>query len=172
MPGVGRVCLAVLATLSLPSISCHRSSAVDNSAPPLWDDDVQQRAKGLFAAIVADDPSLAEPFWFPRAPFIPLKDVPDPPRYWDTLHHTYATDIHIEHGARASWEGATFDRFELGPETKWIVPGEEYNTTGYYRSLHCTLRYRVGDSAESIPLEAAITWQGRWFVTHLRKYKK
>jgi hypothetical protein len=136
------------------------------------DDDLQQRAKGLFSAIVADDPTLAEPFWFPHDPFIPLKDVRDPEEYWVTLHDAYASDIHKEHARRPSWDGATFDRFDVSPPVRWMAPGDEYNYIGYYRSQHSVLRYRVGDVEAAISVEAIITWHGRWFVTHIIKMKK
>jgi hypothetical protein len=174
---VALVPLLPLAPLTLPVASCHQSCASsisDNRAPPVFDDDLQRRAGALFEAVVADNPSLGEPFWFPKDPFVPLKDVDDPLGYWDFLHKAYAKDIHLEHAARASWEGATFDRFELSaPDaSKWIDPGVEHNNIGYYRSLRSTVRYRVGDTVGLFPVETVITWQGRWFVTHLHKVKK
>ena len=34
------------------------------------------------------------------------------------------------------------------------------------------LRYEIGGELEKIDVHTVITWQGRWFVTHLRKFKK
>jgi hypothetical protein len=174
---------AALAVLLTGLTGCGKSSAdpakaesqdgPDNAVPPSKDEaDLQKRASQLFDAVVHDDPALAEPFWFPREPFIPLKDPPNAAAYWEKLHTAYANDIHFLHASRPTWEGATFDRFELGTPPRWMDPGDEHNRIGYYRSLRSSIHYRVGTDEESFPVEVIITWQGRWLVTHLRKPRK
>jgi len=123
-------------------------------------------------AIVKDDPALGEAFWFPKEPFIPLKDVKEPGKYWEQLHRTYVNDIHALHKKRKDWSGATFGRFERGSVPKWVKPGDEANKIGYYRSFHGQLRFEVDGKSESIDVHTVITWQGRWYTTHLRKFKK
>ncbi|MDI3290558.1 hypothetical protein [Polyangium sp. 15x6] len=140
--------------------------------PPLDSEELQKRAAALFDAIVADDPARGESFWFPKEPFIPLKDVKGPDKYWDQLHRTYARDIHALHKKRKSWEGATFEGFELGSTPKWVPPGDEGNKIGYYRTFRGKLRYRIGEKTESIEVRVLISWQGRWYITHLSKFKK
>jgi hypothetical protein len=144
----------------------------DNKVSPTEGAELQERAKGLFEAIVKDEPALGDPFWFPKEPFVPLKDVKDPGRYWETLHKTYVNDIHALHRKRKSWAGATFVRFDRGSTPKWVKPGDEANKIGYYRSFHGLLRFEVDGERESIDVHTVITWQGRWFITHLRKFKK
>src|SRR6185437_11309847 len=78
----------------------------DNKVSPTEGTELAARAKGLFDAIVKDDPDLGEAFWFPREPFIPLKDVKDPGKYWTQLHHAYVNDIHKLHKEHKSWDGA------------------------------------------------------------------
>lgn len=146
--------------------------AADNKVSPTEGAELAERAKGLFEAIVKDEPALGEAFWFPKEPFIPLKDVKDPGRYWETLHKSYVNDIHALHRKRKSWEGATFVRFERGPAPKWVKPGDEANKIGYYRSLHGGLRFDMNGKNERLDVHTVITWQGRWFVTHLHKIKK
>ncbi len=99
----------------------------DNKVEPTQGAELQERAKGLFDAIVADDPDRAEAFWFPREPFIPLKDVKDPGKYWTQLHKTYVSDVHALHRKRKSWEGATFVEFDGWTQSKWVPPGDEAN---------------------------------------------
>jgi hypothetical protein len=101
-----------------------------------------------------------------------LKDIKDPGKYWDQLHRAYANDIHVLHKKRASWDGVVFKRFELGSTPKWVKPGEEANKIGYYRSFHGKIHYEIGGEASSIDVHTVITWQGRFFVTHLNKFKK
>jgi hypothetical protein len=144
----------------------------DNKVAPTEGAELQERAKGLFEAVVRDEPERAEAFWFPREPFIPLKDVKDPGKYWAELHRTYVNDVHALHKKRKSWEGAEFVKFEGWARTKWVPPGKEANKIGYHRAFHGKLRYKVAGEDAEIDVHTIITWQGRWYVTHLRKFKK
>ena len=145
----------------------------DNKVEPTEGPELAARAKGLFEAIVNDDPALGEPFWFPKEPFIPLKDVKDPGKYWEQLHKAYANDIHTLHRKhKKRWSGATFTRFERGSSPKWVKPGDEANKIGYYRSFHGIVHYEVAGKQEKLDVHTVITWQGRWYVTHLSKFKK
>jgi hypothetical protein len=149
-------------------------AAVDweNKQPHISEgEDLTSRARGLFEAIAKDNPTLGESFWFPKEPFIPLKDVKGPDRYWEQLHRMYANDIHALHRKRSSWEGATFDSYRAGSTPSWVKPGDEVNKIGYFRSYHGKIAYSVGAEHGSIDVHTLITWQGRWFVTHLTKMK-
>ena len=146
--------------------------AADNKLPPTEGPELQERAKGLLEAVIQDDPKLGDPFWFPKEPFIPLKDVKGPDKYWEQLHRTYGTDVHALHKKRKSWSGVAFERFEMGSKPKWVKPGEEANKIGYYRSFRGKLHYTVEGKSESFEVRTVITWQGRWYITHLSKFKK
>jgi hypothetical protein len=155
------------------SPAAREEIAADNRIlPPLATDELTERARGLFQAIVRDDPALGEPLWFPREPFIPLKDVKGPERYWENLHSTYVLDIHALHRKRKSWDGAEFVGFVTGSTPKWVKPGDEVNKIGYYRSFRGKLRYRIDSQVYSIEVHTIISWQGKWYITHLRKFKK
>jgi hypothetical protein len=140
--------------------------------PPLESDELTARARDLFEAIVNDDPARGEPFWFPKEPFIPLKDVKGPDRYWDNLHRTFERDVHALHKKRKTWDGATFESFEVGSTPKWVPPGDEANKIGYYRSFRGKLRYRIEGERSTIEVHTIISWQGKWYITHLSKFKK
>lgn len=146
----------------------------DNQVPPAegTPEELTTRARGLFDAIVKDEAPLGDPFWFPREPFTPLKDVKDPDKYWVNLHRAYANDIHKAHRKRKSWEGATFVDFTVGSKPKWVKPGDEANKIGYYRSFHGKIGYEIDGKKQTIDVHTVITWQGRWYVTHLGKFKK
>jgi hypothetical protein len=144
-----------------------------NKAKPLVDsEELQSRARALFEAIVQNSPARAEDLWFPREPFLILKDIKDPGKYWDQLHRTYAADIRALHKKRKSWDGASFVSFAIGSKPKWVKPGDEANKIGYYRSFHGTLRYAIDGKEGTLDVHTVITWQGRWYITHLRKFKK
>lgn len=144
----------------------------DNQVKPTEGPELQQRARALFDAIAKNEPKVADPFWFPKEPFIPLKDIKDPGKYWEQLHRTYAADVRALHKKRKSWDGATFVRFDVGSKPKWVKPGDEANKIGYYRSFHGSLRYAIDGKEHTIDVHTVITWQGRWHITHLRKFKK
>jgi hypothetical protein len=158
---------ALPAPAALPSPAS--SAAVDPEnriKPPLTSDDLVERASHLLDAIVRGEPSLADDFFFPRAPFIPLKDVADPGRYFDQLLSTYHRDIMAIRKSKKSWEGASFVSFELGTVPGWVAPGKEYNKIGYFRTFHGKLRYALGNGGGTIDVTTIISWDGRWYVTH------
>ena len=97
----------------------------------------------------------------------------DPGKYWDNLHTAYANDVKSMHRKRKSWEGARFVGFVVGSKPKWVPPGDEVNEIGYYRSFHGKLKYRRSTGSRrawtSTPI---ISWQGRWYITHLGDFKK
>jgi hypothetical protein len=141
--------------------------------PPDTSDDLETRARHLLDAIAQNEPKLADDFFFPRAPFLPLKDVQDPGRYFDQLLATYHRDISALHASRKNWSDVTIVSFALGTPPGWVAPGKEYNKIGYFRSFHAKLRYRgrgdAGSDARTSDIAVAtlISWAGRWYVTHL-----
>lgn len=144
----------------------------DNKVEPTQGPELLERARALLLAIAEDDPARAEAFWFPKEPFIPLKDVKDPGKYWRELHRMYANDIHALHKKRKSWDGVELVSFDGWSRPKWVKPGDEVNKIGYYRAFHGKLRYELGEAEGVIDVHTIITWQGRWYCTHLRKIKK
>ena len=135
--------------------------------PPPSSADLEERAARLLDAVARNDPPSADDFFFPKAPFIPLKDVADPGRYFDQLLATYHRDIRTLHAERKDWTGAAFVSFELGTAPTWVAPGKEYNRIGYFRTFGGKLRYRIGDKSKEIAVSTIISWDGRWYVTHL-----
>ena len=139
----------------------------DSAGPAL-----QGRARALFDAVVADDPALAEPFWFPREPFTRLKAIDKPEKYWAQLHATYEADVRKLHRSRKSWDGARFLSYQPGSAPTWVKPGDEGNSIGYWRSFRGKVRFEQGGKEESFEVRVTITWQGAWHITHLLPFKK
>ncbi|WP_437586482.1 hypothetical protein [Sorangium sp. So ce1000] len=149
------------------------SARADNKIlPALESKELTAQARALFDAVVKNEPALAEPFWFPKEPFIPLKDVKDPGKYWNNLHAAYVNDVKSMHRKRKSWEGAQFVGFVVGSRPKWVPPGDEVNKIGYYRSFHGKLKYEIDGKPASLDVHTIISWQGRWYITHLGDFKK
>jgi len=140
---------------------------LNKAKPPLTSPDLDERAAHLIEALVQNDPALADDFFFPKEPFIPLKDVADPGRYFDQLLATYHRDIRSLRADRKDWTGTSFVSFELGTPPTWVAPGKEYNKIGYFRTFGGKLRYRAGEKIKEIAVSTIISWNGRWYVTHL-----
>jgi hypothetical protein len=143
----------------------------NRARPELASADLTERARHLFDAIVRDEPALADDFFFPRAPFVPLKDVRDPARYFDELLATYHRDVRKLHRERKSWDDAKFLGFELGSRPTWVAPGEEWNKIGYFRTFRGKLRYEQAGRERTIEVRTIISWNGRWYATHLLPIK-
>jgi hypothetical protein len=131
-------------------------------------DGAQDGARALLAAIVKDDPALADAFFFPRDAFIELKAIAKPERYWDKLHKRFDEDIHKLHATVPA--NAEFVRLELTARGGWVAPGEEGNKLPYWAARHAWLHYRVGPEQRKLEVRVLITWQQRWYVIHLSEF--
>lgn len=143
----------------------------NKAKPPIDSEELQARARGLFDAVVQNNPSLGEDFWFPKEPFLILKDIKDPGKYWDQLHRAYVKDIEKLHNKRKSWEGAEFEKFEPGSPPKWVKPGDEGNKIGYFRTVKGNLVFKAEGKSHKLEVRVIISWQKRWYITHLGKFK-
>ena len=133
---------------------------------PMFDAGVQ----GLWQAIVADNPALATPFFFPLNAYIQVKAISDPSDDWhNRLVAAYDRDIHTLHerlGNDAA--GAQFLGIDVPQgRAEWITPGVEYNKGSYWRVYGTTVRYSVDGRSGSFPVMSLISWRGEWYVVHL-----
>ncbi len=144
---------------------------LDSGAPPAPVDELQARAKKLFEAIQKDEPEIAMAMFFPREPFIGLKDVKDPSAYWDKLVKEYKAHIHSYHkklGKKAA--EAEFESFELNPKTQvYVAPKKEFNKTGYNKVSKSKLRYRLKGKPRTLDIATMIDHESKWYVTHLKQ---
>lgn len=143
---------------------------LDSGAPPAPVDELQARAKKLFEAIQKDEPEIAMAMFFPREPFVALKDVKDPSAYWDKLVKEYKAHIHSYHkklGKKAA--EAEFESFELNPKTQvYVAPKKEFNKTGYNKVTKSKLHYKLKGKTRSLDIATMIDHESKWYVTHLK----
>jgi hypothetical protein len=130
--------------------------------------DADARAAVLFRAIQEDNPELARDFFFPREPFLVLKGIADPGRYWGILYGHYERDIHEMHGSLPQLEGASFARFVLSRRGEWVERRQEANALPYWAARHNFVYYTNGEREHRFEIRTLINWGPRWFVTHLR----
>jgi len=135
----------------------------------------QAGLRALFRAIQADDPKLAEAFFFPLAAYEQVKDVKDPKRDWERrLLANFRRDIHDYHarlGPDAA--GARFVGVELNAaRKKWMKPRSEGNKLGYFRVTRNRLRYEdAKGKAASLEITSLISWRGEWYLVHLNGFE-
>jgi hypothetical protein len=140
--------------------------------PALESADLSARAGQLFEAIKEGHPELGEAFFFPREPFLSLKDVQDPARYYKDLRAAYRHNIKDLHAQRRSWEGAVLRGFKIESAPKRVPPGREWNKIGYFRTLRAKLEYEVAGRRRFIEVHTLISWDGQWYVTHLMPIRR
>jgi hypothetical protein len=168
LPGPPSPAVAALLSFCLAAAPPGPAQDPENrQKPALESTDLDERAERLFRAIAENDPPLADDFFFPREPFLQLKDVQDPGRYHAQLVAAYHRDVRELHAKRKDWTGSSFASFELGSPPTWVAPGKEYNKIGYFRTFHGKLRYRTADRTSEIDVGTIISWDGRWYITHL-----
>ena len=169
-----RALLAIPLALLAASVAAQERPAVPSENDPRATEppprppagDTPERAARLFEAIVRDDPNHAREFFFPREPFLILKGIADPGRYWDVLWRHYERDIHELHASLP--EGATFDRFVMSRRGGWVERRQEANALPYWACRHSWIYYRAGEREQRFEIRTLINWGPRWYVTHLR----
>jgi hypothetical protein len=134
----------------------------------------EARVHALWDAIVADDPELAMPAFFPVGAYKQVKAIPTPEADWKRrLVAAFARDIHHLHerlGGHAS--DATFVELEVASErARWVEPGDESNKIGYWRVYGSKLRYSIGGAPGAFDVSSLISWRGEWYVVHLSGFK-
>lgn len=136
----------------------------------------QERAARLFEAIQHDDPARALDFFFPKEAFHITKAIADPDAYWERLFRRYQQDIHALHEQLRETLGeerlaaATFDRLDIIRRGGWVPVREEGNALPYWVSRHSMLHYRTGEQTKRFEVRVLITWDERWYITHLNEF--
>lgn len=132
------------------------------------------RSRALWDGIVADDPDLAMPFFFPVSAYAQVKDVASPASDWrHRLVSAYKRDIHGLHkrlGDKAA--NAKFVRLDVPEDrAKWVEPNEEWNKLGYWRVYGTHIVYDVDGKERTLDISSLISWRGEWYVVHLTGFK-
>src|SRR5262249_19156716 len=124
-------------------------------------------ARALWDAIVADDPTAAEGFFFPLSAYVQVKAISDPTQDWNTrLLRAYEQDIHTWHTRVVA--GAQLVALDVPTgQAQWILPGTESNKGSYWRVYGSQLRYQVGDRMAAFTIASMISWRGEWYVVQL-----
>ncbi len=134
-----------------------------------------ERTRLLWRAIVAGDPSVAAPAFFPVIAYEQVKDIERPAKDHEArLMKAFARDIRAYHrklgpdAPAAKLVGVIVDEARV----KWMDRGKEGNKVGYFRVTRSKLRYvDAGGEERDLELTSLISWRGEWFVVHLHGFK-
>ncbi len=149
----------------------HNRASLSEAPPrPGPGDLATRRVPILFDAIVHDDPARAEELFLSREAFRLVKGVTHPDPLWERLHGAFVADIHALHASTADLGSATFTGFRFTRRRGWVVVGEEANRLPYWAQRHSFIDYRVGTETRHIEVRTMITWDDRWFITHLSEF--
>jgi hypothetical protein len=132
--------------------------------------DTEDRARVLFAAILADDPARAMDLFMPREIFAAIKGISDPDGLHARIVRMYENDIHTLHGTVPA--DAEFVRFEFSGRRSWVVLREETNRLPYWAQRHNHIVYRSGGQEHTILVRTMIAWDERWYITHLSDFTR
>jgi hypothetical protein len=162
-----------LIALMLASLGVRQAAADPPTTPARpAEGDVHDKVARLWDAIVHDDPAVATAVFFPREPFLRIKAMADPGRYYDRLRARFDQDIHTLHATTPDLGQARFVRFELARRGGYVLPGEEGNRLAYWASRHSRLVYRVGGAERALEVRVLIAWEDHWFVIHLNEFRR
>lgn len=129
----------------------------------------------LFAAIVADDAAIASSAFFPLVAYEQVKAISQPARDWQSrLFAAFRRDIHEYHRqlGREPTKARLLGLESSSTQPRWMKPGSEGNTLGYYRLLRAGLK--LTDSAgreRRLEITSMISWRGEWYIVHLHGFK-
>ncbi len=135
----------------------------------------RERLALVFRAIVADDPAIAEPAFFPQVAYEQVKDIKNPGADWKSrLLKAFGRNIHAYHAelgsdpARCKLLGVEVDESRV----KVMERGKEGNKLPYHRVTRSKIRWADAASKEhTFELTSLISWRGEWFVVHLHGFK-
>lgn len=120
----------------------------------------------LVDAITNNNSDAVLDLFFPKEPFLALKDIPDAGQYYDKLIISYRDDIHAlnkQLSNQASWK---IKKFEPG-FCKWKEPGSEYNKISYWSCYRSKIVLMSENKTKAISVRVIINWGKNWYVTHL-----
>jgi hypothetical protein len=123
----------------------------------------------LASAIIADDHTLALASFFPVEAYKQVKKNTDPAGDWkNRLIAAFKVDTHEAHTKLGTGAAtATYLGVDVPDAAVWVKPGQEYNLIGYWRVYGSKLRFDVGGTTKTIPVNSLISWRGQWYVVHL-----
>jgi hypothetical protein len=141
--------------------------------PTTADPNFIARLQRYWEHVLAGQAGPADDFFFPRAAYLQLKELSYAGSDFDTrLYHDYKNDVMADHElvTTGAPKGAAIKVLGVDvPEAavRWVPPGVEVNSIGYWQVSYPRVRYSVNGQVRSYAISSMISWRGQWYVVHL-----
>ena len=152
------------------AIPAHNTIALEAPPPLPPATEADERAAAFLRAVCGDDADAALAFFLPRDAFALIKGVTNPDRFFDRLVRMFRADVHALHLAHPELSQARYLRVEFSHRRGWVLPRQEANRLPYWSVRHSRLVYAVDGEERSFELRTLITWDDRWYLTHLGEF--
>jgi hypothetical protein len=159
---------AIRAAASRAAVPAENSPSLREAPPMPPVGNLDEKMRTIFTAVREGRPELAMNGFFPREPFLRVKAIANPERYWNVLLRAYERDIRELHASIPNVAQAEFVRFEFSRRRTWQTVRSEANALPYWCVRHSRIVYRSGGREQSFEVRALIHWGREWFVTHLK----
>jgi hypothetical protein len=147
----------------LPNVATPVENIAGAKRPDFSAADVMARL--IVEAISAGKAEIAVGAFFPKEPFLALKDMFEPDKYYLQLRSSFAGDL-MKHKAKLADPTLAFASFKPG-FCKWKGIGSEYNRIPYWSCYHNKVFLNSPTRKAEIDIRVMINWGKEWFVTHL-----
>lgn len=159
---------ALLGAASRANVPPENNASLREAPPMPPAGNLDEKMRTLFTAVREGRPELATNGFFPREPFLRVKAIANPERYWNVLMRAYERDIRELHESIPNVAQAEFVRFEFSRRRTWQTVRSEANALPYWCVRHSRIVYRSAGREQSFEVRALIHWGREWFVTHLK----
>lgn len=121
----------------------------------------------IWLAVTTGKPEYALPAFFPEKAYEQVKAIADPNADWqDRLWYDFKLDVAALRpyvSPRAKLLKVIFPTMY----SVWVLPGECYNSIGYWHAPGTRVVYEQGGVTRSFGIASFISWRGVWYVVHL-----
>lgn len=152
-----------------PAIPAHNRADLRTPPPRPPAGDVEERLRLLVDAITRDAPEVAHDLFLPRDAFRLIKAVDAPDPLFDRLLGAFDRDVHALAAAHRG-HALRYEGFRFTTRRAFVGVREEANRLPYWAQRHSWLTVRDDARAHEIEIRTMITWDDRWYVTHLSEF--
>jgi len=143
----------------------------ETSAPPLPDEDTEDRVRDLFRGLSRSRPDALDRWFVPLPILARIKDMhmgtpEEQDRAVRSLHAgalARGRDRLARLTGRRPFASATFESIELG-ECRFVPPGADFNRLAHWSCEKNTVYYHADGDRRSLTVRRLINWGRSWYV--------
>ena len=141
--------------------------------PTATDPNFMARLQAYWQHVLVGKAGPADDIFFPRAAYLQVKELSNAGGDWDTrLYYDYTMDLTADHQLATTGAPTGASIKVLGVDVpdasvRWVPPGVEVNSIGYWQVSYARVRYSVAGQERSFAISSMISWRGQWYFVHL-----